>query len=313
MTRALLARVGVAIAILFVVVTLTFFLAHLIPGDPARTILGNGATQQQVSALRRQLGLDEPLWTQYLKSLDGLVHGNLGKSIITGQPVSQALGNSVPITLSLTLLGTAFVLVVGVTAGILSAVRGGLTDKAVQGTAGVAMAVPNYWLAAFLVTIFSITIPLLPATGYTDLGVSPEEWARGLILPVISIGLAGAAAIARQTRGALIDTFTRDYVRTLRSLGTPTHVIVLKHGLRNASIPVVTSIGLQFIAILGGAVIIEQGFALPGIGQLTLNAVTQHDIPMIQGAVIFMAVVVLAVNILTDVVYVVLNPKLRHQ
>jgi peptide/nickel transport system permease protein len=311
--RTLLAKVGAGIAILFVVVTLTFFLAHLIPGDPAQTILGNGATQQQLAQLRHQLGLDQSLWTQYLNSLDGLVHGSLGTSIITGQPVVQALGNAVPITLSLTLLGTVFVLVAGVGAGILSAVRGGLADRAVQGTAGVAMAVPNYWLAVFLVTIFSITIALLPATGYTDLNVNPGEWARGLILPVASISLAGAAAIARQTRGALIDTFTRDYVRTLRSLGTPTHVIVLKHGLRNASIPVITSIGLQFIGILGGAVIIEQVFALPGIGQLTLSAVTQHDIPMIQGVVIFMAVVVLAVNILTDVAYVVLNPKLRHQ
>jgi peptide/nickel transport system permease protein len=313
MIRTLLTKAGVAIAILFVVVTLTFFLAHLIPGDPARTILGNGATPQQVSRLRHQLGLDEPLWTQYLKSLTGLVHGNLGASIISGQPVVQELSDAVPVTLSLTFLGTAFLLVVGVTAGILSAVRRGLTDKAVQGAAGVAMAMPNYWLAVFLVAIFSITIPLLPATGYTDLGASAGEWARGLILPVISIGLAGAAVIARQTRGALIDTFTRDYVRTLRSLGTPTHVIVLKHGLRNASIPVITSIGLQFIGILGGAVIIEQVFALPGIGQLTLNAVSQHDIPTIEGVVIFMAVVVLAVNIVTDVIYAVLNPKLRHQ
>jgi peptide/nickel transport system permease protein len=313
MIRTLLAKAGTAIAILFVIVTLTFFLAHLIPGDPARTILGNGATQQQLAELRHHLGLDEPLSTQYLKSLDGLVHGNLGTSLITGQPVIQALGNAVPVTLSLTLLATALVLVVGVTAGILSAVRRGLTDNVIQGTAGVAMAVPNYWLAVFLVTIFTITMPLLPATGYTDLGVNPAGWARGLILPVVSIGLAGAAVIARQTRGALIDTFTRDYVRTLRSLGTPTHVIVLKHGLRNASIPVITSAGLQFIGILGGAVIIEQVFALPGVGQLTLNAVSQHDIPMIQGAVIFMAVVVLAVNIVTDVVYVVLNPKLRHQ
>jgi peptide/nickel transport system permease protein len=313
MTRTLLAKVGTALAILLVVVTLTFFLAHLIPGNAAQTILGNGATPQQVAQLSHQLGLDEPVWTQYLKSLDGLIHGNLGTSIITGQPVTQALGNALPITLSLTLLATALVLIVGVTAGTLSALRGGLTDKAVQGAAGVAMAVPNYWLAVFLVTVFSITIPLLPATGYTDLGVNPGEWARGLVLPVVSIGLAGAAAIARQTRGALIDTFTRDFVRTLRSLGAPTYVIVLKHGLRNASIPVITSVGLQFIGILGGAVIIEQVFALPGIGQLTLNAVTQHDIPMIQGVVIFMAVVVLAVNIATDVIYVVLNPKLRHQ
>lgn len=313
MIRILVARVGVAIAILFVVVTLTFFLAHLIPGDPATTILGNGATQQQVSALRHQLGLDEPLWSQYVKSLSGLVRGNLGTSVVTGQPVVQALGNAVPVTLSLTFLGTAFVLIVGVAAGILSAVRKGFTDKAVRDTAGVAMAVPNYWLAVFLVAIFSIAIPLLPATGYTDLTASPGRWARGLILPVVAIALAGAAVIARQTRSALIDTFTRDYVRTLRSLGTPTHVIVLRHGLRNASIPIITTVGLQFIGILGGAVIIEQVFALPGIGQLTLSAVTQHDIPMIQGAVIFMAVVVLLVNIVTDVIYVVLNPKLRHR
>jgi peptide/nickel transport system permease protein len=173
--------------------------------------------------------------------------------------------------------------------------------------------VPNYWLAVFLVSIFSIRLKLLPATGYVGIGVDPSQWGRSLVLPVVAIGLAGAGAIARQTRSALIDTFSRDYVRSLRALGTPTYVIVLKHGLRNASIPIITSISLQFIGILGGAVIIEQVFALPGIGQLTLNAVDNHDVPTLQGAVVFMALVVVIVNILADVAYVILNPKLRHQ
>jgi peptide/nickel transport system permease protein len=310
---AVASRVVTTAAILFVVVTLTFFLAHLIPGDPARTILGNGATAGQVVQLRHQLGLDRPLLSQYWISLSGLLRGNLGTSLITDQPVAGALMNAAPVTLSLTLLATAFVVIVGVAAGIISAVAGGLTDRSAQTAAGLLMAVPNYWLAVFLVSIFSIRLKLLPATGYVDIGVDPVQWGRSLVLPVIAIGLAGAGAIARQTRSALIDTFSRDYVRSLRALGTPTHVIVLKHGLRNASMPIITSISLQFIGILGGAVIIEQVFALPGIGQLTLNSVTNHDIPTLQGAVVFMALVVVIVNIVTDVAYVILNPKLRRQ
>jgi peptide/nickel transport system permease protein len=313
MIAAVVPRMVTAAAILFVVVTLTFFLAHLIPGDPARTILGNGATAGQIVQLRHQLGLDRPLLSQYWTSLSALLHGNLGTSLITDQPVAQAVMNAAPVTLSLTLLGTAFVVIVGVTAGIISAVAGGLTDRSVQTAAGLLLAVPNYWLAVFLVSIFSIRLKLLPATGYVGIGVDPGQWGRSLVLPVVAIGVAGAGAIARQTRSALIDTFSRDYVRSLRALGTPPYVIVLKHGLRNASIPIITSISLQFIGLLGGAVIIEQVFALPGVGQLTVTAVTNHDIPTVQGAVVFMALVVVVVNILTDIAYVILNPKLRHQ
>jgi peptide/nickel transport system permease protein len=313
MITAIASRVASAVAVLFVVVTLTFFLAHLIPGDPARTILGEGATAGQVVQLRHQLGLDRPLLSQYWTSLSRLLHGNLGTSFTTDQPVAQALMHAAPVTLSLTLLGIAFAGVVGVAGGIVSAVAGGLTDRWVQAAAGLVMAVPSYWLAVFLVSIFSILLKLLPATGYVDVGVDPAQWGRSLVLPVVAIGLAGAGAIARQTRSALIDTFSRDHVRALRALGTPPYVIVLKHGLRNASSPIITSIGLQSIGILGGAVLIEQVFALPGVGQLTLSAVITHDIPTVQGAVVFMALFVVVVNILTDISYVILNPKLRHR
>jgi peptide/nickel transport system permease protein len=313
MIKVIAQKLGVAVAVLFVIVTLTFFLSHLIPGDAARTILGQGATQAQVVALRHQLGLDQPVFTQYVTWMGGLVRGNLGNSIISGQPVLSLVSAAVPVTLSLAVCATLTVLVLGVLFGTLSAVRGGKTDRAIQTGAGVALAVPNFWLAALLVAVFSVGLSLLPATGYVDLLTNPAGWAASLVLPVIAIGLAGIAAVARQTRGALLDTFTRDFIRMLRAVGTPTRTIVLKHALRNASIPIITMVGLQFIGVLGGAVIVEEVFALPGVGQLTLSAVSNHDITVLQGAVIFLAVTVLVVNIVVDIAYTVLNPKLRRR
>ncbi|HEX4444414.1 MAG TPA: ABC transporter permease [Galbitalea sp.] len=312
MLRFIARRVLIAIPILAIVVSFTFFLVQLIPGNPAQTILGKGATAAQIAAVNHQLGLDQPIGIRFLAFWGNTLRGNLGVSLINGQPVAQSIANALPVTLSLAISATLLTGIVGIGLGVLSAVRGGAVDRIVQGSSSVGMALPSFWLAVALVLVFSILLKLLPATGYTPITQSPGQWAYGMVLPVVAIGLAGVASISRQTRSAMLETLGKDYVRSLRAQGLPTRSIIYKHALRNASIPIVTNVGFQFIGVLGGAVIIEQIFALPGIGQLTNIAVSQHDIPVVQGAVIVTAAIVLLVNLLVDVIYLILNPKTRR-
>jgi peptide/nickel transport system permease protein len=312
MLRYIARRILIAIPILVIVVSFTFFLVQLIPGNPAQTILGKGATPEAIAQVNHQLGLDQPVGIRFLAFWGNTLRGDFGVSLINGQPVVQSIANALPVTLSLAVCATLLTGILGIALGVLSAVRGGWIDRVVQTGSSIGMALPSFWLAIALVLVFSILLKLLPPTGYTPLLDSPGEWAQGMILPVIAIGLAGIASIGRQTRSAMLETLNKDYIRSLRAQGVPHRSIIYKHALRNASIPIVTNIGFQFIGVLGGAVIIEQVFALPGIGQLTNTAVSQHDIPVVQGAVIVMATIVLLVNLLVDVIYLILNPKTRR-
>jgi peptide/nickel transport system permease protein len=305
-------RVFIAVPVLCVIVSLTFFLVQLIPGNVAQTILGQGATAAQIAQVNHALGLDQPIGLRFLAFWGNTLRGDFGVSLVNGQPVLQSIGNALPVTLSLAISATVLTGVVGIALGVFSAVNGGWLDKLVQGSSSVAMALPSFWLAVMLVLVFSVTLRLVPATGYTPITVSPSLWAAGMVLPVIAIGLAGIASISRQTRSAMLETLGKDYIRSLRAQGLPTRSIIYKHALRNASIPIVTNVGFQFIGVLGGAVIIEQVFALPGIGQLTNAAVSQHDLPVVQGAVIVTAGIVLIVNLIVDVLYLILNPKTRR-
>jgi peptide/nickel transport system permease protein len=310
--RYICERVLNAVLVLFVIVSLTFFLVQLIPGNAAQTILGIGATKQQLAVVTRQLGLDRPVGARFLTFWSDTLRGNFGHSLITGESVKTSIANALPITLSLAISATIVIGVLGIALGVVSAVRGGWIDKFVRGGSSLGMAFPNYWLAVLLVILFSIKIKIFPATGYTPIWVSPEQWASGMVLPVTAIGLAGIASISRQTRSAMLETLGKDYVRSLRAQGIRTRSIIYKHALRNASIPIVTNIGFQFIGVLGGSVLIEQVFALPGIGQLVLTAVGQHDLPTVQGAVIVMAGIVVIINLIVDILYLILNPKTRR-
>lgn len=304
-------RIALTVPIMAVVATLTFFLVELVPGDPAAFLLGTSATPAQVSHLDHSLGVDRPILVQYGTWFAHALHGNLGTSIVTDQSVVQSLAQALPVTVSVALLATLFSLVVGVVLGVLAAVRGGVLDAAVQWTGSIAMSIPSFWLAALLVLALAIKLPWFPATGYVSVAASPSLWISHLVLPMIAIGLAGAGPVAFQTRAAVLDQLSREYVRTLVAAGLPTRRILFKHVLRNASGPVVTVVSLGFVFALGGVVIIESIFNLPGMGTLILKSVRGHDLPLVQGSVLFFSLLVVAINLLSDLAVAALNPRVR--
>jgi peptide/nickel transport system permease protein len=302
---------ALSVPIMAVVATLTFFLVELVPGDPAAFLLGTGSTAEQVAQLHRELGLDRPVFVQYGSWFGHVLRGDLGTSLVTNQTVVATLAQALPVTVSVAGLATLFTLVVGVALGILAAVRGGVLDAVVQWAGSVAMSIPGFWLAAVLVLGLAIKLPWLPATGYISVTSSPSLWASHLVLPMIAVGLAGVGPVAFQTRAAVLDQLSCEYVRTLVAAGLPTRRILFKHVLRNASGTVVTVVSLGFVFALGGIVIIEGIFNLPGMGTLMLSSVRSHDLPLVQGAVLFFSLLVVAINLLADLAVAALNPRLR--
>jgi peptide/nickel transport system permease protein len=309
--NVVLKRILITIPTLWAVATLTFIVVNVLPGDVAQNILGDQATAAQLASLRHQLGLDRPFLAQYFDWLGGALHGDLGTSLTSGTPVAQEVVQRLPVTLSLAVCATVFAAVVGTGIGTMAAVRGGKVDQLVRAVTSIGMAVPGFWAAELLVVAFAVHLRVFPATGYTGITDSPPQWALGLVLPVVAVALASLANIARQARASLLQAFGMDYIRTLQSAGIPRSSIVMKHALRNASIPVVTTLGLEFVGLLSGTIIVEQVFTLPGISQLALGAVTQLDTPVIMGIVLFATLIVLVLNLVVDICYVLLNPRGR--
>lgn len=311
MTRVVMRRLLIAIPTVFIVCTFTFLLVQFVPGNPAAYILGDSATPAAVHHIDAQLGLDKPVLAQYLSWLGGAIHGNFGTSYITGQSVTTALGAALAPTLSLALLATIVTLVLGQALGTLAAVRGGRMDSALQALSSLGMAIPNFWLAALLVVAFSLKIQLFPATGYTALGQSPSQWLVGLVLPVTAVALAGLAQIVLQARSSVLDVLSKDFVRTQQAAGISRQRILFKHVLRNSAIPVTTLAGLSFVFLLAGVVVVETIFNIPGMGSLMINAVNRHDLPILQGAVIYFALIVVVVNLGIDLLTAWLDPRMR--
>jgi peptide/nickel transport system permease protein len=312
MLRLIGRRLAIALPMLFVIATLTFGITSAIPGDPVVSILGPEAGAEQYAKLRADLGLDRPFWERYGDWMSHALQGDFGNSIISSRPVSTVISERLPVTISIALFAIAVTLVVGVGLGLIASLSEQWPGRLAQVLAVIGISIPNFWLGILLVLLFSLTLHWLPATGYTPISEDPSNWIRSLTLPVIAVAVSGIAAIARQTRASMNEVLAKDFVRTLLACGTPRHTIIFKHALRNASIPVVTALGFQFITLFGGAFIVEQVFALSGIGQLTISAVGNRDIPLIQGVVLFTAVIVIVVNLVVDVLYSVLNPKVRH-
>jgi peptide/nickel transport system permease protein len=294
------------------IATLAFCLVNLIPGSPARTILGDGATAGQVAELDRKMGYDRPLAVQYGSWLSHVVRGDFGTSLLTGRPTTADVGARLPITLSVVAGAVLLTVLAGITVGVLGAIGGRRVDRAGQSVLSFFMAVPSFWLGVLLVFLFSIKFGWLPATGYVPFGNSPGRWLASIALPCLSVAAVGIATIGRQTRGAMLDVLTKDYIRTLRASGISRRSLILKHALRNASIPIVTSVGFQFIGLLGSTVIVEQVFGLNGLGSLTLSAVNGKDFPVVLTVVLFTTGIVLAANLLIDVANAWLNPKARR-
>ncbi len=306
-----LRRVVSGIVLVFVISTVAYLLLYLGGGDIARRILGQSATQADVALKAAALGLDRPIVVQYGDWLVHAVTGNLGISWFTGQPVTTAIATRLAVTLTLVIGATIISALVAVAIGVWAAVRRGWVDRVVQVVSILGFAIPGFLVALGLVTLFAINLKLFKPTGYVQFGDSPSGWIASITLPIIALSLGSIAGIAQQVRGSVIDALRQDYVRTLRSRGLGPVSVIAKHVLRNAGGPALAVLAVQFIGLLGGAVIVEQVFAIPGLGQVAVIATSQGDIPLVMGLVVVTAVIVVIVNLVIDLAQGWLNPKVR--
>jgi peptide/nickel transport system permease protein len=316
LARVVIRRLFFAIPLLGVVSALSFVLVSL-GGNAAQTIIGAGitgtATRAQYKALKHQLGLDKPVYIQYWHWLVHAVHGDLGTSLYSAQPVTTALNARLPVTLSLVAGVLIVTLVVGVGLGIVSAAKGGAISRFVDGFALGGFALPSFWVGAVLIGIFAVDLRWLPATGYVPFSESPHRWLLSLILPVAALAVHSVAAIAKQTREAMLDAIGSEYIRMAWARGLSPASIFFRHALKNAGIRVVTVLGLLVVGLLAGTVFVEAVFALPGLGGLAVNSAIQTDLPVMQGIVVYFTVIVVVVNLAIDLAYSWLDPRVRTQ
>lgn len=314
MLRFVLQRLLALVPLLLVVSLVVFSLVLLIPGDPAYMLAGEDASPETVAKIREELGLDQPVLVRYGQWLWALLQGDLGTSLFSEQPVADVILQRLPVTLSLALTAIFIALAVSIPAGIVAGIRPGkLADRVVTVGSSVGLAIPNFWLGLMLALLLAIRNPWFPATGYVPLSESLFGWWSHIALPAFTLGLAAAAILTRQLRGAMVDVMQQDFIRTARSKGLLSWKVVVKHGFKNAAIPMVTILGVQANALLGGTIIVEQVFGMTGIGQLAVASVFTRDLPMIQGVVIMSVFVAVLVNLLVDVSYGYFNPKVRPQ
>jgi peptide/nickel transport system permease protein len=292
---------------------LVFGLLHLIPGDPAQAIAGENASAERLAEVRGQLGLDRPFLLQYLDWLGGVVTGDLGTSLSTGEPVTDLLGQRLPTTLTLGAAALIVAVGIGIPLGVAAAQRRGRsTDTAITGVATLGIAVPNFWLGMVLVLVFALNLQWLPATGFVPLTEDPAQTLRHVLLPAIALGAVGAAEVCRQLRSALVEVLQSDFMRTHRAKGLSRRDMIWKHALKNSGLPLATIIGLLVSRVLGATVVVEALFAIPGIGSLVVQATTQRDYPVIQGIVLVTALLVLATNLLVDLAYRFIDPRISE-
>ena len=298
---------------IFLVSIIVFALQQLMPGDPAVLLAGESAGNPHVVAqIRDQLLLNRPLWVQYLHWIDGVLHGNLGYSWRLSEPVSELIAQKLPVTVQLSVMAFLFAVVIGVPAGVVSAVKQGTAwDWAANAIGLSGLSIPNFWLGIVLILVVSVDLGWLPPSGYVSLARDPLRSIETTIMPAFVLGNAIAAILMRHTRSAMLQALAQDYVRTARAKGLSETRVVLRHALRNALIPVVTLGGLQLGLLLSGAVLTEQVFDIPGLGKLVVDSVFNRDYPVIQGVVLVTALLYVLINLVTDVLYAVINPRLR--
>lgn len=302
--RSLMLRLGYTLPVLWLVVSVVFLLIHIVPGDPVEQMLGEGARTEDIAALRHLYGLDQPLATQYVHYWNGVLHGNLGRSIRLNDSVTHLVLTRYPFTVELTAAALVIAILLAVPLGIVAALhRGRPRDHVISVVSLLGLSFPAFALGPILMLLVSIRLGWLPVSGAGDLA--------HLVLPAITMGSALAAILTRMVRTSMLEELGQDYVRTARAKGLPEWTVVYKHALRNALIPVLTLIGLQFGALLAGAIVTETIFSWPGIGRLTVSAISNRDYPLLQGCILAIGLTYVLVNLATDILYVVVNPRIR--
>ncbi|MFS0576403.1 ABC transporter permease [Sporosarcina sp. 179-K 3D1 HS] len=298
---------------LFITTLIVFSLILLIPGDPTLALLGDNATPEKIAQLRQQLGLDRNIFIQYFDWLRNAVQGDLGRSIFTGQYVHEAVTTRLSVTIQLVVFALILSILGGLFFAVLSiAYPNRWIDYVARFFGTFGSAIPNFWLGLILVLIFSLTFGWFPATGFTSFFENPVQFLHGIFLPAFCLATAGTAQITRHLRSSLLEVMSADYVRTAYSKGVNRWYAIFKHGLQNAMLPVITTIGILFGNLLGSTVVIETIFAIPGMGQLAVNSILQRDFTMLQGVVLVMIVMIILINLITDIVYAALDPRIEY-
>ena len=312
MGRYIARRVAQSIIVLIIVTLLIFLVMHSIPGNPVQLYLGDGATQEQIDYYTELFGFDQPILIQYVKWITGICTGEWGRSICFATDIVTLLPSRIVATLSITLPSLVISVVLGVGLGILAAVkRNGLADSLISGCSNIGMATPAFWLAICLVYIFALQLKLLPVQGYTPLTEDAVAGIKELIMPVVVLSLGSTAYYARQTRSAMLEVINQDYIRTARSKGLKEQTVMLVHALHNALIPLITVLGMSIGNLLGGTVLVEQVFSIPGIGSLLLTAILNVDYILVQDIILIMAVFALGSNLAVDILYGYVDPRIR--
>ena len=313
MTTYLLRRLLALIPVLAVVVTVVFFLIHLIPGDPVSVMLGPDATSVQIEETRATLGLDRPIWEQLLGFYARVLRGDLGKSYFLDRPVMSVIAERAEPTLMLTLAGLLVAVAIGVPAGTIAAAHpGSFWDRALMFTALLGVCIPGFWLSLNFIYLFAVKLGWLPAAGYVSVLSDPWLGVRHLLLPAISLGFNQSALIARIARSCMLEVLQQDYIRTAMAKGLSRGIVVYVHAFRNALVPIVTVIGITMAILIGGAVVTEIVFNIPGLGRLVISAILRRDYPVVQGVVLVTATIYVLINLAVDIVYAFIDPRIRY-
>ena len=313
MTGIIVSRLLSALPIMAIVSLITFAMIHLIPGDPAAAIAGLSATPEQIANIRHDLGLDQPLMTQMVRWYANLLHGDLGRSLLLGQPVVEATMFRLPVTIALSLYALVITLVIGLVSGVLAALRQNTwVDQAAMMFAMIGISLPNFYLGLLMIILFGVDLGWLPTGGYIAFTEDPLGWLATSTMPAVSLALLLAGLLARITRSTMLEVLRQDYIRTARAKGLPRRLVVVKHALSNALIPIVTVIGIIVSLLISGAVVTETLFSIPGVGQLLTQAVLNRDYPMVQGGLLIVTALLVLVNIGVDVIYAFLDPRVRY-
>ena len=313
MLAYIIRRLGATLVVMMVVAFVVFLLLYLTPGDPAAILAGDAATVDDIRRIREKLGLDQPFLIRFGEWLWALAHGDLGTSIFTNLPVTRLIGQRIEPTLSLTLLTLAIAVIVAVPLGVIAAAKAGTwADRAVMAFSVIGFSVPVFVIAYVLIMVFSIELDWLPVQGYRSFREDAWEWLRHLILPSIALGTVYIALIARITRASMLDVLAQDYIRTAQAKGLDTGSVLVGHALKNAAVPIMTIIGIGIALLIGGAIVTETVFAIPGIGRLTVDAILRRDYPIIQGVVLIFSGAYVLINLFVDLSYMLFDPRIRY-